>query len=436
MNILEILKNIEDTTSRKEKERILEENKESLTLQTVLRKALDPRVLFGLRNAPERLVEGFRGQKSLSQALQELEKLETRQFTGNAAIQFVQELIDSLTEDDSEVIKRVIGKDLRCGINIATVNKIFPNLIPIFDVMLIGSSMKKIQYPAISQCKADGVRARATIGKDNVLLFSRNNILINVHDVLTDYVRRILKENEILDGELRCIDYDTQQLLPRKTSSGIINKALKGTISEEEANTIVFIVWDLIKEDKTIQYVHRFNELSTRIYETRISPTKDKIRLIESIIVNNEQEALVFFNKMREQGEEGIIIKNMNNLWKGKRVDDMCKWKDEIDADLICVGWNEGTGKNKGRLGALVFETNDGLLKVKVGEGFSDKQRQELTKENTNGLIGVITYNEVINSKNKREHSLFLPRFKEWRLDKSDADSLNTLLNKKGIKDT
>ena len=49
------------------------------------------------------------------------------------------------------------------------------------------------------------------------------------------------------------------------------------------------------------------------------------------------------------------------------------KIKKFYDFDLQIVGYEEGTGRNKGRLGAFVVDYNGN--KVKVGSGYSDEER-------------------------------------------------------------
>ena len=73
-------------------------------------------------------------------------------------------------------------------------------------------------------------------------------------------------------------------------------------------------------------------------------------------------------------------------------------------------------------LGAIVCESSDGVVKVKVGSGFSDEHRKTFWKENLLDKIVAIKYNSRIKNKTG-EQSLFLPIFVEIRDDKDVADS-------------
>jgi ATP-dependent DNA ligase len=103
----------------------------------------------------------------------------------------------------------------------------------------------------------------------------------------------------------------------------------------------------------------------------------------------------------------------------------MGKMKQIEDADLIVVGWEEGTGKNIGKLGALVCETAEGKVKVNVGTGFSDEER--LITDDYVGKVITVQYNQLITDKKTGDYSLFLPRFIEVRNDKSVANKFGDL---------
>ena len=149
-----------------------------------------------------------------------------------------------------------------------------------------------------------------------------------------------------------------------------------------------------------------------------------KMQLVVTREVQNYEEAQVWAKEVMAQGHEGIILKSTAGLYENKRVNHQLKIKAELEADLKVIGWVEGTGRNSGRLGALVVESADGAVKVNVGSGFTDEMRDEITKDNIIGSIITVRYNEIIQDKNSSTKSLFLPRFLEVRLDKNTADTL------------
>jgi ATP-dependent DNA ligase len=104
----------------------------------------------------------------------------------------------------------------------------------------------------------------------------------------------------------------------------------------------------------------------------------------------------------------------------------MVKMKAIETADLLCVGWEKGSGKNANKIGNLILETSDGLLRTGCGTGLSDEMR-EMNPTHYVGKVIEVQYNEVITSKSKDLASLFLPVFVQVRHDKNVANKLSEL---------
>jgi hypothetical protein len=422
MSILSILEELAADNSRTYKESILKREYNNELLSRVIRAALHPYVNYYIKNITYKPI--CTGTISLDEALIALDKLSSRIVTGNEARDYLCEILDECTEDDAEVIFRVIDRDLKCGVNVATVNKIWHRLVPTFDVMLADTDKSKIIFPAYAQIKMDGVRCHILFDGEFAHAFSRNGKLIDHKGALDKSARALMKKGETWDGELVCVNPD-MTYMSRQISNGIINKAIKGTITEKEAESITFTAWDIVDETSTIPYEQRFKKLEDAFMLNGVFAPK--FRLIENRVVSNMKEAEEWFKEALMDGQEGIILKNIQSVWQPKRVKDMCKFKAENEADLKVIGWEYGTGKNSKRLGNLVLSTEDGLLTVSVGTGFSDAQRDEYTKEMMLGKIVTVKYNMKIKDDNGN-WSLFLPRFVEIRNDKDEANKLDELL--------
>jgi ATP-dependent DNA ligase len=141
--------------------------------------------------------------------------------------------------------------------------------------------------------------------------------------------------------------------------------------------------------------------------------------------VNDIHTAQKIFEKFLSEGQEGTILKSKTGIWEDKRSKEQIKFKGELECELKVVNWEEGTGKNVGRLGALVCESSDGVIRVNVGSGYSDEQRDEYTKK-VIGKIVTVKYNARIKDKSGVE-SLFLPVFIELREDKDQAESSKSI---------
>ena len=142
--VSEILTDLESNNSRLYKENVLEQNKDNDELKLVLKAALDPYTQYYQRKIPKYERKEDQPIKSLGWALEGLKTLTSREYTGNAAIEQLQKILSVLTEENAEVIKRVVTKDLKCGVSIATVNKIFgKKFIETYPCMLAAAFSQK-----------------------------------------------------------------------------------------------------------------------------------------------------------------------------------------------------------------------------------------------------------------------------------------------------
>jgi ATP-dependent DNA ligase len=437
MSVYKILEQLRATSSRLEKEAILKKNEKNAVLRRVIFLALDPYTQFYQRKIPQYTSAKKNQADSLDSVLDSLNVLSTRQSTGNEAIAFLTKLLSSLTEDDAKVLECVIQKDLDCGVQESTANKIWKNLIPSFPCMLASAYdqklVDKVQFPAFVQLKMDGMRFNAIVdAKTKTVEYrSRNGKEVQIDNWLMDeaflaMAKNIGMANVVFDGELLVVDEDGKPL-DRKTGNGILNKAVKGTISEAESKQVRATIWDVIpllyfRQGKCdVDYETRLATVVTSI-DNLGGNLKHLVSVVETTIANDLANAKKLFETYHAAGQEGIILKTRDGIWEDKRAKHQIKFKGELECDLLCVGWEEGTGKNKGKLGALVLTSSDGKINVSVGTGLTDQMRSTLTSKMVEGKIVTVKYNARINNK-KGEDSLFLPVFLEIREDKTTADS-------------
>jgi len=118
------------------------------------------------------------------------------------------------------------------------------------------------------------------------------------------------------------------------------------------------------------------------------------------------------------EGYEGIMIKDLGAPYECKRSSFWMKWKPTITVDLEIVGFEEGTGRNQGRLGALVCEgeDNDRLIRVNVGSGLSDGDRVGYWSSR-DVLLGRVVEVEAdaVTQNQDGSYSLRFPRFVRFR---------------------
>ena len=118
------------------------------------------------------------------------------------------------------------------------------------------------------------------------------------------------------------------------------------------------------------------------------------------------------------EGYEGIMIKSLDAPYECKRSSFWMKWKPTISVDLNIVGFEEGTGRNAGRLGAIVCEGEDNgrRIRVNVGSGFSDSDRDQYWVRRDLLLDHIVEVQaDAVTQNQDGTYSLRFPRFLRFR---------------------
>lgn len=462
MSTYKILQALAATRSRNEKEAILQAEVENVELKTFFKLALDPFINFFQKKVfvhkQNKVVSS-----NLSDAMVFLNtRISTRVVTGNAAIDEINTVLSTLSKDDAKCLMMILQKDPRAGLGISTVNKVWPGLIQEFPCLLATAWDDKLaaKLPwatgVISQLKSDGLRVNIIIdAAGGVTAYTRAGNELNVFgqfDALGTKFKSV-----VIDGELLTVNQETGKFNNRQTSNGICNKAVKNTMSPEEAMTLHCVSWDVIpladfmKAKSSLQYKERWATLLKMIGS--IPWFSGIISTVPSRIVHSINQAQEHYTEMLSAGEEGTMVKAPEMLWENKRSKMQLKLKDTATADLSVVGFIEGTGKLIGNLGSLNVQTSDSLCNVSMS-GFSMKVRSEIWANLTKkpvvytmvvdgaekeftaqpGDIDVdllsiieIKYNQKIKARDSDVWSLFLPRFSKTRPDKKVANTLEEL---------
>ena len=419
MTILHILNELAATNSVKAKVLILERERNNDLLKAVFKATYDPSINYYQKKIPNFSPES-RAHMPLASALTILhDQLASRILTGNVAIDSLKRLLEHLDVADAEVLSRIIDRDLRCGTSDTLASRVWPGFVPTFKVMKCRGNLNHIHYPAISQLKCDGARVHAYFKDGHVTAFSSSGKEFLLHNVLDADAKKVMHDGETFDGELLVFIGNT--VADRQTGNGILNKANKGTLTTEEAQMIRMVVWDIVDTSSTIHYSTRFQTLISRNLHVHAS----KMTLVPWVMAQDRESAEHYFQVQLDRGEEGAIIKNLDSVWVPGESNDLVKLKAIWTADLRVTGIEMGKGKYAGLLGALICETSDGLLKVKVA-GF-DEETVNLPLEYWNDAIVEVFYNKLTTARGRTTKSMFLPRFGQKRFDKTEADTLAVL---------
>jgi hypothetical protein len=111
---------------------------------------------------------------------------------------------------------------------------------------------------------------------------------------------------------------------------------------------------------------------------------------VKGIIANDEQHLLSFYEKCLDDGFEGVMVKDLSSKYIFKRSNSLLKLKPTTTHEGVIVGCYEGRHNTRleGTFGGFNVLLTNGVI-TRVGSGFSDKQRAEVTL-NPNSWIGKI----------------------------------------------
>ena len=390
------------------------------------RLALDPMITFGLKQIPEKKDEDGAGLPWDSFTLI-ITGFVNRELTGNLARDTVSKMMASATKAEwNGWYRRILIKDLRCGVSEKTINKVVEKkyagyAIPVFGCQLAHDSANhesKVTGKRFIEVKLDGVRVITIVHPDGrVNMFSRNGKeFVNFPHITEQFVSiaDTLLEPWVFDGEIMSSSFqDLMKQLHRKSD-----------VQAEDAVLHLFDCIPLVHFEKgewNATQEFRSNHLTEFMLHHQDS--LPNITMVGQELVDLDSEAgqskYKEINALAiEGGYEGIMIKDPMAPYECKRSHAWLKLKPFIEVSLEVQGVEEGTGRNEGRLGALICGGDDGgrYIQVNCGSGFTDNDRIDYWN-NRNNLFGAVVEvrADAITQNQDGTYSLRFPRFLRFR---------------------
>lgn len=364
--------------------------------------------------------------------------LQNRIVTGNNARDRVQAMSQRFDSDEwNNFCRNVIRKDMRCGISEKTFNKVCKDRyeIPVFGCQLATNCEGRPEMKGLKRLepKLDGVRVLMRVFRNNydevvTTCHSRNGKIFENFNLIEQQIsdnfeklRRSVGDRSLNDGFW----------LDGEVTGQSFQELMRQARRKEDVDTrdSVFNIFDIIP---TVNWEHgHWNaQLHKRIAILEkmrsVIDTMPNVELLSHIMVDLDsgegRDVLHrYANDMVNAGFEGIMIKDINSPYECKRNTSWLKWKPVITVDLTVVNIEEGTGRNKGRLGALVCEGTDHgkTINVNVGSGYTDSDRDDFWA-NSEVVVGRTAeiLADAITQNQDGTYSLRFPRFVRFRDDK------------------
>lgn len=365
-----------------------------------------------------------------------LRKLQERELTGNAALAEV-DYMSACYDSDlwNELLRPTILKDLRVGATINTFNKICKGTkyeIPVFTCQLATDSAKhpkKLIGKKILEPKLDGIRACAVVDmsfpeRTKVTLHTRNGKVLANFPHIEEQIVKALKLHKLPPNWNTFTKFVFDGEIVSENFQALMKQAQRKT--DVDTSAAVYSIFDIIPLDKFNEGIWPARqEVRTDFLSTAIERFGEfsALHIIEGFVVDldtaeGKQRMQEYGEEMVADGYEGIMIKDPDAPYICKRKTAWMKWKPTITVDLTLIDMEEGTGRNEGRLGALVCEgVDDGrLIQVNVGSGLSDADRDDFwaRRDELKGFV-VEVKADVVTQNEDGGYSLRFPRFEGFR---------------------
>ena len=412
MLVTQILNEIKATAGSNAKKDILASHEDNELLKKVLKYGLDPFMPFNIVKvpkvkAPKRWV-GMSEEGRWAAFFEVAEECATRKLSGNNAVNIMHAALECATVEEEKWMRKILKKHLAIGASTKTVNKVFPGLIPTFEVALA----QKFEEKRLAgkdrvgvEPKLDGIRCFAVVENGETFLYARSGKLISNFD---DTIGKELSQlgDGCYDGEIMGEDFTAlMRQAYRKQAVDVSNSylALFDFLPLEE--------WK--SRDAVMSCERRYEELNLQL--DHFQPCNWKyLKVVPRYTAGADYaEIKNLHDEFVLEGYEGAMVKDLDAPYKFGRGPEVMKLKDFHDVDLKIERLIEGTGKHSEKLGSVVVDYHG--VEVQVGSGFSDELRETIwaAPDSFAGRMIEVRYQEVT-----PDGSLRFPTFVCFRNDR------------------
>lgn len=444
-----ILENIANSSGMNAKIAILNTCKEDEEFKRVVKAIYNPYSKSGISDNKLEKATVDRGLRTIldtDYVIEYFERNQTgRQKDANLAATYVYQVASSAdsTTFMVNVARGIVTNNLQIGVNVTTFNKVFgKNFIPKISCMLgkpyydVAATSAGVAWPCIVTEKLDGIRRILIKSGGACRMYSRSGHedvgLVDIIEEATKY----LPDNMVYDGELLAKGMYSDSIALRQATNSIA--AQSGT-----RHGVTFNIFDMMSVEEFFGYEDGYNATVRKILLACLLGDEEGARMLCEVANYNDFDNLYNNRHIKEDlqhirvvpilgycrslvevepiaktiwdlGGEGVMLNTANGLYEAKRSSALLKVKHVEEWTLKVVGFEEGSGKFEGMLGAIVLE--HGSNTVKVGTGFTDYQRSYIW-DNRDDLLGELVEIECFGKSSNKNggESLNCPVFKRFK---------------------
>ena len=416
--VIKIFKQIQETSSTNDKKAIIVANKDNDLFKTCLLFLLDGNINTGISNKKinkkvEPSSELAPYYLCMNSTFEEVMDYLNKNNTGtDVDIYEIQCFLDG-HEEDREFYEQMITKSFKLGADKKVINACIPNLIPTFDVQL-GTSIEKVKLSGNEKIfisrKLNGTRC-AFVG-DRCM--TRQNKEYKGLDHIVADLQKLVGKDTFVDGELL---YKNKEGL---SDSEAFQKGTGIAMSKGDKSDLKLVIFDMFPLDEfwsgksKESYSNRKKQI-VELGEKIKTLGTDNLEIVQMCYEGHDHSEIWKWLDYAEQNDwEGVIL-NLDAPYECKRTKNLIKVKKFYTYDLEVIGVEEGTGRNKGTLGALIVKYENNT--VNVGSGFTDEERSYYwnNQDEIIGRVIEVKYKEITTDKKTGLESLQFPVYVDIR---------------------
>lgn len=418
LKALETLEKLEKTGGKNDKISILQEQYDNTYLKQMLIYTYNPFKRYGVKKWGEvHTLDTKENVGHFVEFIRILDKLESRELTGNAALRSIEMMLDNVSELELKWFSKILKKDLKAGFTSGTINKVWEDLVPVFEVQLAHAFEKHVHKIADREFhlteKLDGVRCIIFNDSDGLKAFKRSG---KEYDGLPEvFAEMVNLPKGVYDGEI--LSVEASNMKDRET----LQSTMKKVGSKGEQFDLIFNIFDYLTledwENPKDTYITRRLALDNLKESEHIKIVRPlyfgtDINVIPELL--SEYEAL---------GKEGLMLNISNCTYEKKRTYNVLKIKTMQSYDGRILGFNKGKKgtKYENSLGSLIVSYKDGntvnvpSMDSEIRQDMWDNQEKYMHK-----IVEVQYFRESKNAKGGK--SVSFPVFKMMREDKNEVN--------------